>query len=113
MKSFRTPSLRLRRRAGPTGHDERLEPREVVEKGYLDAELWNRVQDGGLRAFERGTEVGGQGGLILVDTKYEFGLADDGSLLLIDEVHTPDSSRFWLASSYDERFEAGLELREG
>lgn len=96
-------------KGGPTGHDERLEPREVVEKGYLDAELWTRVQDAAFALFARGTEVAARAGLILVDTKYEFGLAEDGSLLLIDEVHTPDSSRFWLASSYDERFEAGLE----
>jgi len=96
-------------KGGPTGHDERLEPREVVEKGYLGAAVWNRVQDAAFALFVRGTERAAQAGLILVDTKYEFGLAADGSLLLIDEVHTPDSSRFWLASSYGERFEAGLE----
>ncbi len=96
-------------KGGPTGHDERLEPREVVEKGYVEAKLWKRVVDGALALFARGTEIAAKAGLILVDTKYEFGLAPDGSLMLIDEVHTPDSSRFWLASSYDERFEAGRE----
>jgi phosphoribosylaminoimidazole-succinocarboxamide synthase len=96
-------------KGGPTGHDERLEPREVVEKGYLDAKVWGRVQDAAFALFERGTGVAARAGLILVDTKYEFGLAGDGSLLLIDEVHTPDSSRFWLASSYGERFESGRE----
>ncbi len=96
-------------KGGPTGHDERLDPREVVEKGYLDAKVWGRVQDAAFALFDRGTEVAARAGLILVDTKYEFGLADDGSILLIDEVHTPDSSRFWLASSYGERFESGRE----
>lgn len=96
-------------KGGPTGHDERLEPREVVEKGYLDARTWSAVQDAAIAVFERGTEIAARAGLILVDTKYEFGLMPDGSLMLIDEVHTPDSSRFWLASSYAERFEAGQE----
>ena len=96
-------------KGGPTGHDERLEPREVAEKGYLDAGVWKRVQDAALALFERGSNIAARAGLILVDTKYEFGLAPDGELLLIDEVHTPDSSRFWLASSYEERFEAGVE----
>ena len=96
-------------KGGPTGHDERLEPREVVEKGYLDTRTWSAVQDATIALFERGTEVAARAGLILVDTKYEFGLNPDGTLMLIDEVHTPDSSRFWLASSYAERFEAGQE----
>ncbi len=96
-------------KGGPTGHDERLEPREVVEKGYLDARTWSAVQDAAIALFERGTEVAVRAELILVDTKYEFGLNSDGTLMLIDEVHTPDSSRFWLASSYAERFEAGQE----
>jgi len=96
-------------KGGPSGHDERLEPREVVEKGYLDAAIWNDVQDAAFALFSRGTDCAKRAGLILVDTKYEFGIAPDGSLMLIDEVHTPDSSRFWLASSYEERFEAGLE----
>ena len=96
-------------KGGQTGHDERLEPREVVEQGCLDAHTWSAVQDAAIALFERGTEVAIRAGLILVDTKYEFGLKPDGRLMLIDEVHTPDSSRFWLASSYAERFEAGQE----
>jgi len=96
-------------KGGPTGHDERLEPREVVEKGYVGARLWKQVEEAALALFARGTDIAAKAGLILVDTKYEFGLTPDDSLMLIDEVHTPDSSRFWLASSYGERFEAGLE----
>jgi len=67
------------------------------------------VQKAALAVFARGQEVAAQAGLILADTKYEFGLGPDGTLLLIDEVHTPDSSRFWVADSYEERLAAGEE----
>jgi phosphoribosylaminoimidazole-succinocarboxamide synthase len=96
-------------KGGPTGHDERLMPGEVVELGYLEAETWNAVQEAALALFNEGQTAAAQAGLILVDTKYEFGRTPDGSLVLIDEVHTPDSSRFWLADSYDQRFTAGEE----
>jgi phosphoribosylaminoimidazole-succinocarboxamide synthase len=90
-------------------HDERLTCAEVVEKGLLDAETWEQVQASALALFRQGQEVARQSGLILVDTKYEFGRAPDGSVLLIDEVHTPDSSRFWRADSFSERLAAGQE----
>ena len=96
-------------KGGPTGHDERLTCAEVVEKGLLEPALWNRVQQAALDIFGRGQELARQGGLILVDTKYEFGLTTNGDLVLIDEVHTPDSSRFWKTDSYDARFAAGEE----
>ncbi|MDH4145525.1 MAG: phosphoribosylaminoimidazolesuccinocarboxamide synthase [Acidimicrobiia bacterium] len=79
------------------GHDEPLSPAEVVERGLVEASLWQRTCEAALAIFERGTERAAAGGLTLVDTKYEFGLDDDGLLTLIDEVHTPDSSRYWLA----------------
>ncbi len=94
-------------KGGATGHDERLTCEEVVQKGLLDAKTWNQVQTAALAIFKRGQEVAGKAGLILVDTKYEFGIAADGSVVLIDEVHTPDSSRFWKADTYDARFAAG------
>ena len=94
-------------KGGATGHDERLTCAEVVEKGLLDAKTWNQVQAAALAIFKRGQEVANKAGLILVDTKYEFGLASNGSVVLIDEVHTPDSSRFWKADTYAERFAAG------
>jgi phosphoribosylaminoimidazole-succinocarboxamide synthase len=90
-------------------HDERLTVSEVAEKGILPLELWRRVQTAALAVFRQGQALALRGGLILVDTKYEFGLTADGKLLLIDEVHTPDSSRFWLADSYEVRFSAGEE----
>jgi len=93
--------------SGPGGHDERLTSAEVVERGLVEPKLWDEVQQAALAIFQRGQEVARRAGLILVDTKYEFGLID-GKLALIDEVHTPDSSRFWVAESY-ERGRAGFD----
>jgi len=94
-------------KGGATGHDERLTCAEVVEKGLLDAKTWDQVQTAALAIFKRGQEIANKAGMILVDTKYEFGIASDGSVVLIDEVHTPDSSRFWKADTYEARFAAG------
>ena len=96
-------------KGGATGHDERLTCAEVVEKGLLEANVWDQVQAAALAVFKCGQEAAQKAGLILVDTKYEFGLTDDGSVMLIDEVHTPDSSRFWQAETYEDRFASGLE----
>ncbi len=96
-------------KGGPTGHDERLTCAEVVEKNYLDQSTWDKVQEAALAIFIRGQEVAQKAGLILVDTKYEFGKLPSGEVVLIDEVHTPDSSRFWKKVSYQTRFEAGEE----
>jgi phosphoribosylaminoimidazole-succinocarboxamide synthase len=90
-------------------HDERLTCAEVVETGLLDKRTWDQVQAAALAVFRRGQELAAKAGLVLVDTKYEFGRGKDGSVLLIDEVHTPDSSRFWKAETYDTRFAAGEE----
>jgi phosphoribosylaminoimidazole-succinocarboxamide synthase len=92
-----------------SGHDERLTVAEVTEKGILDEPTWHRVQAAALAVFKRGQELALKAGLILVDTKYEFGVTPEGQVLLIDEVHTPDSSRFWKAESYDESLAAGRE----
>lgn len=96
-------------KGGPTGHDERLTCAEVVEQGWLDAATWEVVQTAALAVFKRGQEIASRAGLILVDTKYEFGRAPDGRILLMDEVHTPDSSRFWRADTYAQRFQSGEE----
>jgi len=108
------PILTPTTKGGPTGHDERLTCAEVVERGLLDARTWEQIQSVALAIFKRGQEIARRAGLILVDTKYEFGRAPDpehsgGRVLLIDEVHTPDSSRFWKADSYPERFALGEE----
>lgn len=100
---------------GPAGggatavHDVPLSVNDVVDRGLVPAALWQRVTDTALELFRRGADVAAATGLVLADTKYEFGLADDGTLLLIDEVHTPDSSRYWIADTLDERRDRGLE----
>lgn len=80
-------------------HDEALTRDQIIERGLLPKALWEQVEHAALTIFSRGQEIARQAGLILVDTKYEFGLID-GQLALIDEVHTPDSSRFWSLQSY-------------
>jgi phosphoribosylaminoimidazole-succinocarboxamide synthase len=100
-------------KGGPTGHDERLTCQQVTRQGLLDPATWEQVQAAALALFKQGQEAAARAGMILVDTKYEFGRAhagdQRGQTLLIDEVHTPDSSRFWKASSYQTRFEQGEE----
>ena len=91
------------------GHDERITSAEVVDRGLVDAVRWEQVQAAAIAVFQRGQAIAQRAGLILVDTKYEFGVARDGRLMLIDEVHTPDSSRFWIADSYAVRHAADRE----
>ena len=81
-------------------HDERLTSVEVVERGLVEPVLWQEIQQAALAVFRRGQQIARRAGLILVDTKYEFGLID-GRPALIDEIHTPDSSRYCVADSYD------------
>ena len=95
--------------AGSAVHDEPLTWAEVVERRLVDVTRWEHVSAVALELFRRGQEVAAEAGLILVDTKYEFGVTADDELLLIDEVHTPDSSRYWIAATYDERMAAGEE----
>jgi len=96
-------------KADAGAHDMALTCSEVVEQKLIEPSLWEQVQDVSLKLFERGQQVAQNAGLILADTKYEFGLDPDGSLILIDEIHTPDSSRFWEASSFVDRFMGGEE----
>ncbi len=90
-------------------HDEPLTCADVVTRGIVEPDVWQRVQDAALALFEHGQDVARRAGLLLADTKYEFGLDSDGSVMLIDEMHTPDSSRFWELSTYEERMERGDE----
>ena len=85
------------------GHDEPLTPDEIVSRGLLTPEQWATVSAYALALFARGQALAAERGLILVDTKYEFGTDADGRIVLADEIHTPDSSRYWLAESYAER----------
>jgi phosphoribosylaminoimidazole-succinocarboxamide synthase len=103
------PMITPTTKGGSTGHDERLTCAEVVSRGLLPSPVWDEVQAAALAVFRRGQALAEQTGLILVDTKYEFGRAPNGSVLLIDEVHTPDSSRFWEGSTYAARLAVDLE----
>jgi phosphoribosylaminoimidazole-succinocarboxamide synthase len=89
------------------GHDEPLTPDEILAKGLLTAEQWRTLSDYAFALFARGQKLADERGLILVDTKYEFGTMPDGTIVLADEIHTPDSSRYWRKASYQARFEAG------
>jgi phosphoribosylaminoimidazole-succinocarboxamide synthase len=89
------------------GHDEPLTPAQIVEQGLLTAEQWDQLSVYALALFARGQKIAAERGLILVDTKYEFGTDAEGKIILADEIHTPDSSRYWFAGSYAERFAAG------
>ncbi len=90
-------------------HDEPLSCAEVVADGHVPAALWAEVEAAALALFRRGADRGLHAGLILADTKFEFGVGPGGELLLIDEALTPDSSRWWIESTYDERLAAGDE----
>jgi phosphoribosylaminoimidazole-succinocarboxamide synthase len=88
-------------------HDEPVTPAEIVARGLLSAAQWEAVSGIALTLFARGREMAAARGLILVDTKYEFGFDGDGRIVLGDEIHTPDSSRYWFAETYPARFAAG------
>jgi phosphoribosylaminoimidazole-succinocarboxamide synthase len=90
------------------GHDERLTKETIMQKNLVDKTLYEQMEEAALLLFKRGTDICNKKGLILVDTKYEFGVYD-GQLILIDEVHTPDNSRFWIKETYKERFDKSLE----
>ena len=89
------------------GHDAPLTPDAILSQGLLTAEQWALLADRALALFTRGQAMAAERGLILADTKYEFGADKNGRIVLADEIHTPDSSRYWKAKSYEARFAAG------
>jgi phosphoribosylaminoimidazole-succinocarboxamide synthase len=90
-------------------HDAPITTAEIVEQGLLSQDQWDKLAELSLAIFDRGREISAKNGLILVDTKYEFGLSPDGQITIADEIHTPDSSRFWIKETYDERLSSGKE----
>lgn len=90
-------------------HDEPLSCTDVVTRGLVDKATWTTVCNAALALFARGQQIAKQAGLLLADTKYEFGIHPNGKVLIIDEMHTPDSSRFWELGSYDQRLHDGKE----
>lgn len=93
------------------GHDEDISRDEIIRQGIVSKELYEQLEEITYKLFERGTQIAAEKGLILVDTKYEFGLVD-GKIYLIDEIHTPDSSRYFYAEGYEERLAKGQEQKQ-
>lgn len=89
-----------------SGHDIYLSREEILKRGMVDKEVYEQIEEAALKLFKFGQEFCEKNGLILVDTKYEFGLKE-GELMVIDEIHTQDSSRFWILDTYNEKFEKG------
>ena len=89
------------------GHDEDISKEEIIEKGIVNEADYLKLEKYTRSLFNRGTEISKSRGLILVDTKYEFGKTTDGNIVLIDEIHTPDSSRYFYNDGYEERQERG------
>lgn len=106
-QKFEKPILTPSTKAEHGGHDESVAKEEVLKRTGMKEELFDEIADKSMKLFARGQEIAAKQGIILVDTKYEFGVDDEGKVVLIDEIHTPDSSRFWFADEYEKRFSAG------
>lgn len=98
---FPTPLLTPTTKAAE-GHDQDVSSEEIIARGVIAPDTYEKLRDYALSLFARGTEMAAERGLILVDTKYEFGTLSDGTIVLVDEVHTPDSSRYFYSDTYDE-----------
>jgi phosphoribosylaminoimidazole-succinocarboxamide synthase len=109
-QAFKHPILTPATKA-TAGHDEDISESDILSRGIVDASVWEQVRSIAFKLFDRGTQIAREKGLILVDTKYEFGLYE-GRVVLIDEVHTPDSSRYFYLDKYEENLNAGLPQRQ-
>lgn len=109
-QKFPTPIITPTTKAD-AGHDENISKEEIIAQGLVSKEDYELLEKYTQALFKRGTEIAAEKGLILVDTKYEFG-KKDGKIILIDEIHTPDSSRYFYAEGYQDRFEKGEEQRQ-
>jgi len=110
-QKFETPLFTPSTKEESGKHDLPISEADIVKKGIMSAELLARVKKAALAVFKRGQDVARKNGMILVDTKYEFGLDERGELHLADELHTPDSSRYWYADTYEDRFSKGEDQR--
>ncbi|PQB04260.1 phosphoribosylaminoimidazolesuccinocarboxamide synthase [Aureitalea marina] len=105
--AFPEPIITPATKAEKGDHDEDISREEILERGIVSEADYLQLEDYTRKLFNRGTEIAAKRGLILVDTKYEFGKTKDGKIVLIDEIHTPDSSRYFYAEGYQERQERG------
>ncbi len=110
--AFPEPIITPATKAEQGDHDEDITPEALVERKIVSAEEYEQLANYTRALFARGTEMAAAQGLILVDTKYEFGIDSDGNIVLIDEIHTPDSSRYFYAEGYQERQEKGEPQRQ-
>jgi len=110
-QKFEQPIITPTTKAEQGMHDEDISTAEIIEKGLVPEAEYRAIEHYAMEIFKRGTEIAAQHGLILVDTKYEFG-NKDGVIMLIDEINTPDSSRYFYAGSYRELFEKGLPQKQ-
>lgn len=92
-----------------SGHDEKISKEEIINRKLMTSEEWNQIEEYALKIFAKGQQIAKEKGFILVDTKYEFGVDHEGKIVLADEVHTPDSSRYWVANTYEQRMADGQE----
>ncbi|MDO6490882.1 MULTISPECIES: phosphoribosylaminoimidazolesuccinocarboxamide synthase [unclassified Cellulophaga] len=104
---FPTPIITPATKAEMGDHDEDISREDIIKRGIVSEEDYKQLEEYTFALFKRGTEIAAKRGLILVDTKYEFGKTKDGKIVLIDEIHTPDSSRYFYADGYAERQEKG------
>lgn len=111
-QKFDKPILTPSTKALKGGHDESVSREQILERTSLTAEQYDEIAGKSLQLYQRGVEICAKQGIILVDTKYEFGMSPEGEIVLIDEIHTPDSSRFWFANEYEGRFDAGEEQKK-
>lgn len=111
-QKFATPIITPSTKAAHGEHDESIGPDEIFKRGLLTQEQWDTVSHAVLQLYQRGVEICAKQGIILVDTKYELGIDPSGKIVLIDEIHTPDSSRFWFANEYEQRLASGEEQKK-
>ena len=110
-QKFDHPIITPTTKAEIGSHDQDISKEEILERGIIKEDIYNELEKITLALYQRGCEIAAKRGLILVDTKYEFGLKD-GEIYLIDEIHTPDSSRYFYSDGYQERFDKGEQQRQ-
>ncbi|MBR5856697.1 MAG: phosphoribosylaminoimidazolesuccinocarboxamide synthase [Bacteroidales bacterium] len=110
-QKFEKPIVTPTTKAEIGGHDQDISREEIIRQGLVQEDIYNQLEKISLALFERGSQIAAERGLILVDTKYEFGMKD-GEIYLIDEIHTPDSSRYFYKEGYQERFDNGEQQKQ-
>ncbi len=111
-EKFAKPILTPSTKAEHGDHDESVSREEILKRTNITSQEYDTLAEASFKLYERGVSIAAKQGIILVDTKYEFGRTPDGAIVLIDEIHTPDSSRFWFADEYEKRLAAGQEQKK-